>query len=87
MPIVALSVTEAELFAATCCAQDMLFELRVLESMEIFEIMKDIFNRAGSRYRTSVEDKDHEERDSKLRVLMMKKSCWVSHQRVKQSKR
>ena len=29
MPIVALSVTEAELFAATCCAQDMLFEMRV----------------------------------------------------------
>ena len=33
MPIVALSVTEAELFAATCCAQDMLFEMRVLESI------------------------------------------------------
>jgi hypothetical protein len=33
MPIVALSVTEAELFAATCCAQDMLFEMRILESM------------------------------------------------------
>jgi hypothetical protein len=33
MPIVALSVTEAELFAATCCAPDMLFEMRILESM------------------------------------------------------
>jgi hypothetical protein len=33
MSIVALSVTEAELFAATCCAQDMLFEMRILESM------------------------------------------------------
>jgi hypothetical protein len=33
MPIVALSITEAELFAATCCAQDMLFEIRLLESM------------------------------------------------------
>jgi hypothetical protein len=34
MPIVALlSVTEAELFAATCCAQDMLFEMRILEAM------------------------------------------------------
>jgi hypothetical protein len=33
MPIVALSVTEAELFAATCCAQDMLFEMRILASM------------------------------------------------------
>jgi hypothetical protein len=33
MPVVALSVTEAELFAATCCAQDMLFEMRILESM------------------------------------------------------
>ncbi len=28
-----LSVTEAVLFAETCCAQDMLFEMRVLESM------------------------------------------------------
>ena len=33
MPIVALSVTEAELFAATQCAQDMLYTMRVLESM------------------------------------------------------
>jgi hypothetical protein len=33
MPIVASSVTEAELFAVTCCAQDMLFKMRVLESM------------------------------------------------------
>ena len=33
MPIVALSVTEAELYAATCCAQDMLFEMRILESI------------------------------------------------------
>ena len=33
MPIVALSVTEAELFAATQCAQDMLFEMRILNSM------------------------------------------------------
>jgi hypothetical protein len=33
MPIVALSITEAELFAATLCIQDMLFEMRVLNSM------------------------------------------------------
>jgi hypothetical protein len=33
MPIVALSVTEAKLFVATCCAQDILFEMRILESM------------------------------------------------------
>jgi hypothetical protein len=32
MPIVALSVTEAELSAATCCAQDMLFEMRILSA-------------------------------------------------------
>jgi hypothetical protein len=33
MPIVALSVTEAELFAATRCAMDMLFVMRVLNSI------------------------------------------------------
>jgi hypothetical protein len=33
MPIVALSVTEAKLFAVTCCAHDKLFEIRILESM------------------------------------------------------
>jgi len=33
MPIVALSVTEAELFSATLCAQDLMFEMRVLQSM------------------------------------------------------
>ena len=33
MPIVALSVTEAELFAAVMCVQDMLYMMRVLESM------------------------------------------------------
>ena len=33
MPVVALSVTEAELFAATACAQDMLFVMRIIESM------------------------------------------------------
>ena len=33
MPIVALSVTEAELFAAVMCVQDMLFIMRVLLSM------------------------------------------------------
>ncbi len=33
MPIVALSVTEAELFAATMLAQDMLFIMRILESI------------------------------------------------------
>ena len=33
MPIVALSVTEAELFAAVQCAQDMLFIMRVLNSL------------------------------------------------------
>ena len=33
MPIVALLVTEAELFAAIQCAQDMLFIMRVLHSL------------------------------------------------------
>lgn len=33
MPIVAILVTEAELFAATLCAQDMMFETRVLNLM------------------------------------------------------
>jgi hypothetical protein len=31
MPIVVLSGTEAKLFAATCCAQDVLFKMRVSE--------------------------------------------------------
>jgi hypothetical protein len=33
MPIIALSVTEAELFAATLCAQDMLFVMRILNCL------------------------------------------------------
>ena len=33
MPIVALPVTEAELFAVVLCAQDMMFEMRVLNGM------------------------------------------------------
>jgi hypothetical protein len=33
MPIVALSVTEAELFAAVLCAQDMMYALRIMNSM------------------------------------------------------
>ena len=33
MPIIALSVTEAELFSATCCAQDMLFVMRILNCL------------------------------------------------------
>ena len=33
MPIVALSVTEAELYSAVLCAQDMLYEMRILNSM------------------------------------------------------
>ena len=33
MPVVALSVTEAELFSAVQCAQDMLFIMRVMESL------------------------------------------------------
>ena len=33
MPIIALSVTEAELFAATQCAQDMLFVMHILNSL------------------------------------------------------
>ena len=33
MPVVALSVTEAELFAATACVQDMLYVKKVVESM------------------------------------------------------
>eukprot|EP00957_Ditylum_brightwellii_P187247 14260981-Ditylum_brightwellii.AAC.1 len=33
MPIVALSVTEAELFAAMLCAQDMMCAMRILNNM------------------------------------------------------
>jgi hypothetical protein len=33
MPMVALSVTEAELFAAVMAVQDMLFIMRIIESM------------------------------------------------------
>jgi hypothetical protein len=33
MPVVALSVTEAELYAATQCAQDMLYVMRLLGSI------------------------------------------------------
>jgi hypothetical protein len=33
MPVVAVLVTEAELFAATWCAQDISFEMQILESM------------------------------------------------------
>jgi hypothetical protein len=33
MPMVALSVTEAELFAAVMTVQDMLFIMRIVESM------------------------------------------------------
>ena len=33
MPIVALSVMEAELFAAVLCAQDMLFIMQILHSL------------------------------------------------------
>ena len=33
MPVIALSVTEAELFAAVQCAQDMMFAMRVMTSM------------------------------------------------------
>ena len=33
MPVVALSVTEAELFSAVQCAQDMLYAMRVMESL------------------------------------------------------
>ena len=35
MPIVALSVTEAELFSAVQCVQDMMFVMRLLNSMEL----------------------------------------------------
>ena len=35
MPIVALSVTESELFTAVQCAQDMLYAMRILNSMEL----------------------------------------------------
>eukprot|EP00957_Ditylum_brightwellii_P117484 8960183-Ditylum_brightwellii.AAC.1 len=35
MPIIALSVTEAELFAAVLCVQDMLFAMRVLNAMQL----------------------------------------------------
>eukprot|EP00957_Ditylum_brightwellii_P025464 1925124-Ditylum_brightwellii.AAC.1 len=35
MPIIALSVTKAELFAAVWCVQDMLFAMRVLNAMQL----------------------------------------------------
>eukprot|EP00957_Ditylum_brightwellii_P011861 893952-Ditylum_brightwellii.AAC.1 len=35
MPIIALSVTKAELFAAILCVQNMLFAMRVLNSMQL----------------------------------------------------
>jgi len=35
MPIVALSVTEAELYSAVLCAQDMLFAMRILNAMQL----------------------------------------------------
>ena len=35
MPVVALSVTEAELYAAVSCAQDMIYVMRVLEGMNL----------------------------------------------------
>ena len=35
MPIIALSVTEAELFSAILCVQDMMFIMRILNSMEL----------------------------------------------------
>eukprot|EP00957_Ditylum_brightwellii_P071781 5456461-Ditylum_brightwellii.AAC.1 len=35
MPIIALSVTEAELFATVQCVQDMLFAMRVLNAMQL----------------------------------------------------
>src|SRR5688572_28906430 len=35
MPIVALSVTKAELFAAILCVQDMMFIMRLLNSMKL----------------------------------------------------
>ena len=33
MPVIALSVTEAELYAAIMCVQDMLYAMRILNSM------------------------------------------------------
>jgi hypothetical protein len=33
VPVVALSLTKAELFAVTCCTHDMLFQMRILESI------------------------------------------------------
>jgi hypothetical protein len=45
MLIVALPDIEAQFFvAATCCAQDLLFEMRVLESMGLKVIKLIIFN-------------------------------------------
>src|SRR5687768_8911016 len=35
MPIVALSATEAELFATILCVQDMMYVMRLLNSMEL----------------------------------------------------
>jgi hypothetical protein len=48
MPIVALSVTQAELFAATCCAQDMLFEMRVLEPIGL-KVKKPMFLKVDNK--------------------------------------
>jgi hypothetical protein len=49
MPIVALSGTEAELFAATYCAQDMPFEIRILESMGLTRVKKPMILNVGNK--------------------------------------
>jgi hypothetical protein len=46
----------------------------LLSIMKILEIIKDIILLALNLSRTRIMRK---ERESKLRVLMMKKSCWV----------
>ena len=54
MPIIALSVTEAELFSAVMCAKEMLFVMRILNSMAFrvkLPMKLDIYNK-GAKYIT-----------------------------------
>jgi hypothetical protein len=87
MPTVALSVTEAELFAATACVQDMLYAKRIIESLGlkvklpmILEVdnkgAKDLVNNwsVGGRTR-HVEVKQYFLRDLKEEGLIVVK--WV----------
>ena len=54
MPIIALSVTYAELFSVVMCAQDRLFIMRILNSMglKVELLMKLKIDNKGAKYIT-----------------------------------